>query len=71
MKNSEEMAFIKPWPPLFPMENLQILEGFKLSAAQQKAIALLKITYMKKLAALDIELYNKVIRVLENMENKV
>ncbi|MRR19115.1 hypothetical protein EG827_02885 [bacterium] len=71
MKTSEEMAFIKPWPPLFPMEYLQILEGFNLSAAQQKAIAVLKITYMKKLAALDIELYNKVIGVLENMESKV
>lgn len=71
MEKSNEMAFIRPRPPIFPMETLQILEGFNLSAAQQKDLALLKITYMKKLAMLDIELYNEAIKVVENMESRV
>jgi len=71
MENSNEMTTIRPWPPKFPMETLQFLEGLNLSAAQQKDLALLKITYMKRLAALDIEFYDEAIRVIENMGSKV
>jgi len=71
MKTSEEMAFIRPWPPVFPMETRQLLEGFNLSSAQEKAIALLKIAYMKRLADLDNWYYDEIIKVIENMESKV
>lgn len=70
MENSHEMATIRPWPPVFPMENLKILEGLNLSAAQQKALALLKLSFMARLANLEKDFYDETIRVLESMESR-
>lgn len=71
MRNTDEMAFINPRPPIFPMEPLQLLEGFNLSSAQMRDITLLKLKYMKKLALMEIELYDEVIKVCENLESRV
>lgn len=71
MKISDEMAFINPKPPLFPMEPLQLLDGLNLSPTQQKAITILKLVYLKKLAIMEIELYDEVIKIVDNLESRV
>lgn len=65
MRTSDEMAFINPRPPIFPMEPLQLLEGFNLSPEQIKVITRLKLTYMKKLAQMEIDLYDEVLKILD------
>lgn len=65
------MAFINPRPPIFPMEPLQLLEGFNLSSAQIKEITLLKLAYMKRLAQMEIELYDEVLKIVDNLESRV
>jgi len=71
MRFTEEMAFINPRPPYFPMETRQLLEGYCLSPEQEKAIALLKVTYIKKFSLLEIEFLDEFMKVLKTPVRKV
>jgi|GEM_PF-5761151 hypothetical protein len=70
MKNPEELEFFSPGPIRFIMETRRSLAGLSLSAAQQKALALLEIDFMKKLSMLEIEFFDNVVTALDHMESK-
>lgn len=70
MENLQEMATFRPWPPVFPMENLKLLEGLSLSATQQKALTKLKLSFLGRLAILEKDFYDDTIKILESMESK-
>ena len=71
MEKSNEMLTIRPVPPRFPLEARPLLEGLNLSAAQQKALTLLEIEYLRKIAELEIEFLNRIPKILDQMDSKV
>ncbi|MCK7538269.1 MAG: hypothetical protein MZV63_48605 [Marinilabiliales bacterium] len=65
MRISDEMAFINPRPPVFPMEALQLLEGLNLSPEQVKEITRLKLGTQKKMAQMEIEMLDELLRIVD------
>ncbi|MBE0673086.1 MAG: hypothetical protein IH591_00345 [Bacteroidales bacterium] len=70
MTNSNDREFSKSFPRPFLMDALQYLTTFELSATQQKAIAILNLTYFKNCAQEEINLIDAVIAELGNLERK-
>ena len=65
MRISDEMAFINPRPPVFPMEPLQLLEGLNLSPEQMKEITRLRLVTLKKMAGMEIELLDEILKIVD------
>lgn len=70
MKNGDEMEFMSPFPRPFLMNPLQFLTKCELTAAQQKAIAILNLNYFRNCAMEEIKLIEGVIAEIENLESK-
>ncbi len=71
MTNTNDMEFSKPFPRPFPMDALRYLTTSELSAAQQKAIAIMHLEYLRNCAQAEMKLIDGVIAELENLEKKI